>query len=76
MDFADKIDRAVLGFLVDAEDIFADDTEEDQLNGAQEIEAKQGRGPTDKRQSQDFINEYIDACQHKNEGTNGSQPEA
>ena len=39
VDFTDKIERAVLGFLVDAEDIFAHNAEEDELNGAQEIEA-------------------------------------
>lgn len=41
VDFFDKIDGAVLRFLVDAEDIFADDTQEDQLDGSQKIEAQE-----------------------------------
>ena len=74
MNFADKIDRAVLGFLVNAKNIFAHDAEKDQLDGAQEIEAEQGGGPANKRQPEDFIDEYVDAGQHKNKGTYGSQP--
>ncbi len=39
MDFTDEVDRPVLGFFVDAEDIFTDNAKENQLYGTEEIDA-------------------------------------
>jgi hypothetical protein len=38
VDFADKIDGAILGFFVNAKYIFANDSQENQLDRAQKIE--------------------------------------
>jgi len=75
VDFLDEIDRAVLGFLVDAEDVFADDAEEDELDGAEEIEAQQGGGPAQEGKAEDFFYQDIDPGQHEDDGTDRAQPE-
>ena len=67
MDFFDEIDRPVLGFLVDAEDIFSDYSQENELDGAQKIEAQQGGGPSDEGKAHDFIHNHIDAGTHEND---------